>query len=60
MRPVGPPMNSENGAGDAVTGLSDRFRWIEYSGDSGPISIIQDTENHRAWVQSDFVVDVRP
>ncbi|MBV0902791.1 hypothetical protein [Haloarcula salina] len=53
-------MNSENGAGDAVTGLSDRFRWIEYSGDSGPISIIQDTENHRAWVQSDFVVDVRP
>jgi len=60
MRTEGPPMDTENDAGDGGTGLSDRFRWIEYSGDLGPVSIIQDTENHQAWLQSDFVLDVRP
>ncbi|WP_424004923.1 hypothetical protein ACOZ4I_18655 (plasmid) [Haloarcula salina] len=53
-------MSTENDADDGITELPDRFRWIEYTGDLGPVSIIQDTENHQAWLQSDSVVDVRP
>ncbi|MFB6165268.1 MAG: hypothetical protein ABEJ31_08935 [Haloarculaceae archaeon] len=37
----------------------ERYRAIEYSGEDGRITIIQDTENDRAWIQSDSLRDVR-
>ena len=38
----------------------DRFREIEYSGAHGTVTIIQDTENARAWIQSTVTLEVRP
>lgn len=36
----------------------DQFRSLEFASDDGPITIIQDTENEDAWIQSDVATDV--
>jgi hypothetical protein len=36
-----------------------RYRTIEYSSDSGMVTIIQDSENDNAWIQSDQLMEVR-
>ncbi|MBX0324234.1 hypothetical protein EGH21_14440 [Halomicroarcula sp. F13] len=37
----------------------DRYRAIEYRSENGLVTIIQDTENEAAWVQSDVREEVR-
>lgn len=37
----------------------DRYRAIEYRSETGLVTIIQDTENEEAWVQSDVREPVR-
>lgn len=39
---------------------AERYREIEYDGTLGTVLVIQDTENDRAWLESDHVVDVEP
>lgn len=36
-----------------------RYRELEYDGRDGPVTIIQDTENERRWLQSTVTVPVR-
>ena len=36
----------------------ERYRTIEYNGDTGPVTIIQDDENENAWIQSDTTRDI--
>lgn len=36
----------------------DRYRYVEYDTDGSTVSIIQDSENQRAWIQSTLSVDV--
>lgn len=36
-----------------------RLREIEFSGVQGTITILQDSENDRAWIQSDTTLPVR-
>ncbi|GGN90958.1 hypothetical protein GCM10009030_13470 [Haloarcula pellucida] len=38
----------------------ERYRAIEYRGENGLVTIIQDTENEGAWIQSDVRRDVLP
>jgi hypothetical protein len=47
--------------GDERNGSTrERYRTIEYRGTVESVTVIQDTENDRAWVQSDVTVEIRP
>jgi hypothetical protein len=35
-----------------------RYRTMEYDGEDGVVTIFQDVENDRAWVQSDTTIPV--
>jgi len=37
----------------------DRYRTIKYQQHSGPVTIIQDTENDNAWIQSDITMTLQ-
>lgn len=37
---------------------TDRYRYVEYESDGTSVSVIQDTENQRAWIQSTVNVAV--
>lgn len=39
---------------------TDRYRYIQYNDDGGTVTVIQDTENHHAWIQSTQHVAVEP
>jgi hypothetical protein len=41
------------------TSTFDRFREIVYADAEGTVTIIQDTRNDRAWVQSTVTIEVR-
>lgn len=43
---------------DPSVDILDRYRRIEYDGNSGAVTIIQDRENTQAWIQSDISYDV--
>ena len=38
---------------------SSRYRCIEFEDDADTITIVQDTENDRAWVQSTLAMPIR-
>ena len=42
------------------SGSTDRYRYIQYTDDGGTITVIQDSENHHAWIQSTLYVPVEP
>lgn len=50
----------KNSRKDTTDDAYERFREIEYSDTHGTVTIIQDTENERAWIQSDVTLEVRP
>lgn len=35
-----------------------RYQEIEYQGSLGTVLVIQDTENEKAWIESDVVVEL--
>jgi hypothetical protein len=43
---------------DTEPGRTDRYRYIQYNDDGGTVTVIQDTENHHAWIQSTLHVAV--
>ena len=49
------PMNT-----DTRTPDRDRYRYIQYEDNGGTVTVIQDTENHHAWIQSTLHVPVEP
>jgi hypothetical protein len=36
----------------------DRYRYVQYDDGGGTVYVLQDTENHRAWIQSTLSVAV--
>lgn len=44
--------NTHTDTKDANATNGSRYRYVEYTDDGNTVSIIQDAENHRAWIQS--------
>lgn len=51
-------MNTDTDHGEPEAADADRYRAIEYQRTAGQVTIIQDTENEQAWIQSDVTADV--
>lgn len=37
---------------DANQSDADRYTFVEYEGERGTVSVVQDVQNERAWIQS--------